>query len=106
MKHSSFAGAFLLCLAFFGAISAQESPDSVTRGTKQFHKKVLVSGLEGPWELTWGPDNMLWVTERTGKRVTASTRPLANGVLRSPSTKFPPQAVRTDYLGWHCIQNC
>src|SRR3954453_6011593 len=30
----------------------------------------LVSGLEGPWEITWGPDNMLWVTERTGKRVT------------------------------------
>jgi PQQ-dependent dehydrogenase (s-GDH family) len=26
--------------------------------------------LEGPWELAWGPDNMLWVTERTGKRVT------------------------------------
>ena len=31
---------------------------------------MLVSGLAGPWELTWGPDNMLWVTERTGKRVT------------------------------------
>jgi PQQ-dependent dehydrogenase (s-GDH family) len=26
--------------------------------------------MEGPWELTWGPDAMLWVTERTGKRVT------------------------------------
>jgi len=69
MKHSSFAGALLACVAFFGAISAQDSPDSVTRGTKQFQKKVLVSGLEGPWELTRGPDNMLWVTERTGKRV-------------------------------------
>ena len=31
---------------------------------------MLVSGLAGPWELTWGPDNMLWVTERTGKRIT------------------------------------
>ena len=31
---------------------------------------MLVSGLAGPWELTWGPDNMSWVTERTGKRVT------------------------------------
>jgi PQQ-dependent dehydrogenase (s-GDH family) len=60
----------VVCLAFLGAISAQDSPDSVTRGTKQFQKKVIVSGLEGPWELTWGPDNMLWVTERTGKRVT------------------------------------
>jgi len=40
------------------------------RETKRFRKDVLVSGLAGPWELTWGPDNMLWVTERTGKRVT------------------------------------
>ncbi len=31
---------------------------------------MLVSGLAGPWELTWAPDNMLWVTERTGKRIT------------------------------------
>lgn len=32
--------------------------------------RVLVSGLEGPWEVTWGPDNRLWVTERAGRRVT------------------------------------
>jgi glucose/arabinose dehydrogenase len=31
---------------------------------------VVISGLESPWELTWGPDNMLWVTERTGRRIT------------------------------------
>lgn len=55
---------------FFGLIFAQDSPDSVLRPTKQFGKRVLVSGLAGPWEVTWGPDNMLWVTERTGKRVT------------------------------------
>jgi len=60
----------LACVAFFGVICAQDSPDSVTRGKKQFQKKVLVSGLEGPWELAWGPDNKLWITERTGKRVT------------------------------------
>src|SRR4051794_39586754 len=70
MRPSFFLGSVLLCVAFFGALSAQDSPDSVIRGTKQFQKKVLVSGLEGPWEITWGPDNMLWVTERSGKRVT------------------------------------
>lgn len=32
--------------------------------------KVLTSGLNHPWSLTWGPDNRLWVTEKTGKRVT------------------------------------
>lgn len=52
------------------SVAAQDGPETVTPGTKQFQKKVLVSGLAGPWELTFGPDNMLWVTERTGKRVT------------------------------------
>src|ERR1700758_5188763 len=53
-----------------GAVFAQDGPESVVRGTKRFDKRILFSGLAGPWELTWGPDNMLWVTERTGKRIT------------------------------------
>ncbi|MBQ4819269.1 PQQ-dependent sugar dehydrogenase [Aquimarina sp. MMG016] len=28
---------------------------------------TLISTLSVPWELTWGPDNFLWVTERNGK---------------------------------------
>lgn len=48
---------------------AQDGPESVLRGTKQFRKSVLISGLAGPWEITWGPDSKIWVTERTGKRV-------------------------------------
>ncbi|HKY20367.1 MAG TPA: glucose/sorbosone family PQQ-dependent dehydrogenase [Vicinamibacterales bacterium] len=49
---------------------AQDGPETVVRGTKQFRQTEVVTGLAGPWELTWGPDNMLWVTERTGKRIT------------------------------------
>ncbi len=65
------AGVPMLLMAFFVAqfVPAQDSPASVTRGTKQFDKRVVISGLAGPWEITWGPDNMLWVTERTGKRI-------------------------------------
>ena len=48
---------------------AQHGPESVVSGTQQFEKSVIVSGLANPWELTWGPDGMLWVTERSGKRV-------------------------------------
>src|SRR3954454_10080947 len=69
MKNSLQTVVVLASVAFF-VISAQDGPDSVTRGLKRFEKKVVVSGLAGPWELAWGPDNMLWVTERTGKRVT------------------------------------
>ncbi|MBL8232644.1 MAG: PQQ-dependent sugar dehydrogenase, partial [Bryobacterales bacterium] len=25
--------------------------------------------MANPWEITWGPDNKIWVTERTGKRI-------------------------------------
>jgi PQQ-dependent dehydrogenase (s-GDH family) len=53
-----------------GFALSQDGPESVLKGTKQFRKNVLASGLSGPWELAWGPDNMLWVTERTGKRIT------------------------------------
>jgi len=31
--------------------------------------RVLAAGFAAPWELTWGPDNFLWVTEKVGKRV-------------------------------------
>jgi len=41
----------------------------VTNPPEHFTMKVLASGLEGPWEISWGPDQMLWITERTGRRV-------------------------------------
>src|SRR5690242_820990 len=70
MKKSLTTGVLIASVACLGVISAQDGPETVTRGTKQFDRKILVSGLAGPWELAWGPDNMLWVTERTGKRIT------------------------------------
>jgi len=35
-----------------------------------FTLKVVTTGLQNPWEITWGPDDNLWVTERTAKRIT------------------------------------
>ncbi|MCS7024948.1 MAG: PQQ-dependent sugar dehydrogenase [Bryobacteraceae bacterium] len=55
---------------FAGSAFGQDHPSSVLRGSKRFQQTVVTSGLGGPWELTWGPDGMLWVTERTGKRIT------------------------------------
>ncbi len=34
-----------------------------------FTMRVVATGFEDPWEVTWGPDGFLWITERTGKRV-------------------------------------
>jgi PQQ-dependent dehydrogenase (s-GDH family) len=36
---------------------------------ERFRTRVLASNLADPWEVTWGADEHLWVTERVGKRV-------------------------------------
>ncbi len=59
-----------VCLTVIVSVIAQDGPETVVRGTKEFRQTEVVTGLAGPWELTWGPDNMLWVTERSGKRIT------------------------------------
>jgi PQQ-dependent dehydrogenase (s-GDH family) len=42
----------------------------VTVGAQSsFSFRVVASGLSAPWEVVWGPDDHLWVTERTGRRV-------------------------------------
>ncbi len=69
-NHSTRAAVLPIALLFLGPVVAQDGPESVLRGSKEFRRTVLATGLAGPWEITWGPDNMLWVTERTGKRIT------------------------------------
>jgi PQQ-dependent dehydrogenase (s-GDH family) len=49
---------------------AQDTPDAAVAGTKQFDMKVLADGFEAPWEITWGPDGWLWLTERVGGKIT------------------------------------
>src|SRR5690348_2239336 len=34
-----------------------------------FAARVVASGLASPWEIVWGPDGKLWVSERTARRV-------------------------------------
>ncbi len=61
----------LACLSLFCVqpLLAQESPASAVDGKVPFTQSVLISDLKGPWEITWGPDDMLWVTERTAGRI-------------------------------------
>ncbi len=50
---------------------AQENPVEIERGQDNlFAARVLTSGLSNPWEITWGPDDMIWVTERSSGEVT------------------------------------
>jgi len=50
-------------------LGAQNPRNQRNPGPETFTTRVVASGLANPWELTWGPDGHLWLTERTGFRV-------------------------------------
>ncbi|MGN6488955.1 MAG: glucose/sorbosone family PQQ-dependent dehydrogenase [Devosia sp.] len=65
------AGALLAGLAAGGPSLAQDVPVELQHGSDNlFTARVLTTGLSNPWEITWGPDDMLWVTERSTGEVT------------------------------------
>ncbi len=63
--------AMLLAL---GIVASQTSPDNPRNhhntGPEHFTMRVVAGALGNPWEITWGPDGYLWVTERSAFRVT------------------------------------
>lgn len=69
MLSQKIACTLLACTALAAPAFAQNAPDSYVTGAKQFEQSVLIKGLANPWEITLGPDGMLWTTERTGKRI-------------------------------------
>ena len=66
------AGAALLACpaAAQVALGADVNPRAVwSSPPEQFTLRVVATGLQDPAEVTWGPDEHLWITERIGKRV-------------------------------------
>ena len=41
--------------------------DPVIPGSVAIKDSVIITGLNYPWEILWGPDNFIWMTERGGK---------------------------------------
>lgn len=64
---------FLICLPalLLPACKKNNSPSEPVN----IGKRVLTQNLDHPWEILWGPDQFLWITERSGKisRVNPST---------------------------------
>jgi PQQ-dependent dehydrogenase (s-GDH family) len=63
-------GAGTLVLRAQGSIPAQNPRVITNFGPESFVSRVVTTDLAGPWEVTWGPDGFLWITERVGKRIT------------------------------------
>jgi PQQ-dependent dehydrogenase (s-GDH family) len=68
MTRRTVAACLVLVTALVG-LSAQDRRSAAAASTA-FSMREVATGLEGPWEVTWGPDERLWITERTGNRVT------------------------------------
>lgn len=64
------AGLLVLALTT-PTVQAQVTPVEVPQGdASKFGFRVLSTGLSNPWAMRWGPDDMIWVTERTSGEVT------------------------------------
>lgn len=60
-----------MSMLFSAPAVSQVVPSEVETGDNAlFSSRVLSSGLSNPWAMRWGPDDMIWVTERTSGEVT------------------------------------
>lgn len=60
----AFVATFAVCVA-----PSAQGPEGIARSGERFTMRVVASGLAAPWEVVYGPDGALWVTEREGRRV-------------------------------------
>jgi glucose/arabinose dehydrogenase len=57
-------------LALIACSQCKKSTNNTTPppvGSVVIKDSVIVQGLNYPWEILWGPDNFIWMTERGGK---------------------------------------
>jgi glucose/arabinose dehydrogenase len=58
-------------LLVLGCLTVATNADCKSRqeagGQEAFTATTFVSGLDTPWDLAWGPDGMIWVSERGGR---------------------------------------
>lgn len=56
----------ILVLVLMATISCQ-SQTTIQVGNTTLTERDVVTGLDIPWDLVWGPDDHIWFTERAGK---------------------------------------
>ena len=55
----------IVIILLFGCSKKSESQLYV--GSTAIDTSTLISGINTPWEILWGPDNYIWFTERAGR---------------------------------------
>jgi aldose sugar dehydrogenase len=64
MNNRILCGLIVLTLSF---IACKKDDDNTPPTPATIKDSILVSGLQFPWEILWGPDNHIWMTERDGE---------------------------------------
>lgn len=56
-------------ILFFAVLysSFYQAQSTLTIGQTTLQVDTIASGLDIPWEIVWGPDNYIWMTERRGR---------------------------------------
>ena len=63
MKSAKIIWISLLVLIGF----VEKSQSQIFIGATEIDTSSIVTGLDTPWEILWGPDDHIWLTERNGK---------------------------------------
>ncbi len=66
MKTISFSFTAILVLILSVGCS-KKSESQLYIGSTAIDTTSVITGLDTPWEVLWGPDNHLWITERYGR---------------------------------------
>lgn len=57
----------VLFLMSLGCLSSALSQAQIMIGNSAVDTQTIISGIDIPWEIIWGPDEQLWMTERFGR---------------------------------------
>ena len=66
MKNKIFLSP-LIWILFLSFGCTHKSEGQLYIGNTAIDTTTIVSGIETPWEILWGPDNYIWFTERPGR---------------------------------------
>jgi len=87
--------AFLGCKKQINDPAQDEIETHRKHDNKELQTRVVVNNLNFPWEILWGPDNFIWMTERQGR--VSRVNPKTGQVV--PVATIPDVASTTNFNG-------
>ena len=73
----------IILLGFLISINTTFAQPTVQVGATTLTERVVAAGLSIPWDIAWGPDDHIWLSERYGyvKRVNPQTGNVETSII-------------------------